>query len=86
MALQSHRVLQIPEILDFIFGLLDRQSNVANAQVCEAWFNVALDALWGHVDDWEVTSLFAILAPLEVSDNGYVRNSISLIRYELSKV
>ena len=84
MAFQSHRALQLPEILDPIFGLLDRRSNEANAQVCEVWFNVALDALWGHVTD--MPCLFAILAPLEKSDGGYVRVLISLMSHELSKV
>lgn len=82
MTLQSHRALELPELLHSIFNLLDRQSNVANAQVCEVWFNVALDVLWGHVGN--IHRLFAILAPLKGSEEGYVRNLFSLMFHQLS--
>lgn len=86
MSLQSHRALELgPELLSTVFGLLDRQSNAANARVCKVWCDVALDALWMHVDD--LFRLFAILAPLEGNfRKGYVRNSTSLVFRELSRV
>ena len=73
MALQSHRALEIPELLFSIFGLLDRWSNAKNAQVCKVWFNVALDALWGNVSN--LYRLLAVLGPLKGDlVEGYVRH------------
>ena len=77
MALQSHRVLETPELLGSIFGLLDRRSNAKNAQVCKVWFDVALDELWGHVN--ELHRLLAILCPLKTSGKGLVRNLSSRV-------
>ncbi len=73
MTLQSHRALETPELLSSIFGLLDRQSNEKNAQVCKSWFNVVVDELWGKVDN--LHRLLAILGPLKGDlFEGYVRN------------
>ncbi|KAF5362063.1 hypothetical protein D9756_002838 [Leucocoprinus leucothites] len=61
-----HRVLTIPELLDTIFKSLDNNSNLTNALVCRSWSEVALDALWRHVDD--LHRLFNLLAPLRVKE------------------
>ncbi|KAJ7127121.1 hypothetical protein C8R44DRAFT_874200 [Mycena epipterygia] len=58
-----NRVLDIPELLDMIFGFLDDPSNAANASVCKRWSEIALDTLWREVDD--LHRLFAILGPLK---------------------
>ncbi|KXN83439.1 hypothetical protein AN958_01453 [Leucoagaricus sp. SymC.cos] len=59
-----HRVLRIPELLDTIFRSLENHDNLNNALVCRSWSEVALDALWRHVDD--LHRLFGLLAPLVV--------------------
>lgn len=71
MEVSLHRVLAIPELLDMIFGYLDRKSNVANAQVCKTWSNIALDVLWKDVDN--LHRLFGLLCPMkEVGKSNYV--------------
>lgn len=68
----TERVLCIPELLDIIFGMLDRTSNATNAQVCKRWSSRALDALWREVDD--LHRLFSVLAPLKrYTSTGFVR-------------
>src|ERR1700761_4238796 len=58
-----NRVLEIPELLDMVFGYLDELSNVSNALVCKRWSEVALDALWRELHD--LHRLFGILKPLK---------------------
>lgn len=69
------RVLDIPELLDMIFGFLDESSNASNASVCKRWSDIALDSLWRDLDD--LYRLFRILKPLkqaeEYPDSPYVR-------------
>lgn len=57
-----HRVLTIPELLALIFSYLDKQSNAANSCVNKQWSNIALDTIWGDVDD--LHKLFSLLVPL----------------------
>ncbi|KAJ7716728.1 hypothetical protein DFH07DRAFT_762332 [Mycena maculata] len=64
----TNRVLDIPELLDMVFGFLDHPSNAANASVCKRWSEIALDTLWREVDD--LHRLFGILGPLQqLGDN-----------------
>ncbi|KAJ7494625.1 hypothetical protein B0H11DRAFT_910388 [Mycena galericulata] len=58
----TNRVLEIPELLDMVFGFLDNPSNAANASVCRRWSEIALDTLWRDVND--LYRLFGILRPL----------------------
>ncbi|KAJ7178566.1 hypothetical protein C8R43DRAFT_973786 [Mycena crocata] len=57
------RVLDIPELLDMIFGHLDNPSNASNASVCKRWSGIALDTLWREVDN--LYRLFTILTPMQ---------------------
>ncbi|OBZ73090.1 hypothetical protein A0H81_06679 [Grifola frondosa] len=57
-----HRVLEIPEILELVFGFMQEKDNANNACVCKRWSDVALDALWRKVDD--LPRLFGLLAPI----------------------
>jgi hypothetical protein len=41
-----HPVLLISSILDSIFNVADKQSNVICAQVCKLWAKNTLDAVW----------------------------------------
>ncbi|KAJ8522446.1 hypothetical protein ONZ45_g949 [Pleurotus djamor] len=59
----SHRALQIPELLSSICQYLSPKDTLANACVCKTWSNIALDALWRQVDD--ISILLSLLAPLE---------------------
>ncbi|EIW85964.1 hypothetical protein CONPUDRAFT_160875 [Coniophora puteana RWD-64-598 SS2] len=48
-----HRVLQIPELREYIFHLINKRSAYASlAAVCRAFQDPALDALYGDVDDF----------------------------------
>ncbi|KAJ7352618.1 hypothetical protein DFH08DRAFT_91485 [Mycena albidolilacea] len=60
------RVLDIPELLDMIFGFLDESSNASNASVCKRWSDIALDTLWRDLDD--LYRLFRILKPLKQAE------------------
>jgi hypothetical protein len=75
LAHTSRRVLDIPELLDMVFGFLDDRSNASNASVCKRWSEIALDSLWRELDD--LGRLFGILKPLkqigESPDSPYVR-------------
>ncbi|KAF8207595.1 hypothetical protein K438DRAFT_2078157 [Mycena galopus ATCC 62051] len=62
------RVLDVPELLDMIFGFLDHASNVSNASVCKRWSEIALDTLWRDLDD--LYRLFGILKPLRPTVTG----------------
>lgn len=76
----TSRVLEIPELLDMIFGLLDNPSNASNASVCRRWSEIALDTLWREVDD--LHRLFGVLGPLKQLgetpglDDPYVRSPL----------
>ncbi|KJA28739.1 hypothetical protein HYPSUDRAFT_61590 [Hypholoma sublateritium FD-334 SS-4] len=72
MPIPSHRVLEIPELLKAIFSFLYHDSNASNAQVCELWFNLALDELWGNIGSKGLCGIFAVLSPLKGEpDTGY---------------
>lgn len=72
MICSTHRVLGIHELLDMIFGFLDSQSNVVNAQVCKQWLDIAMDVLWRDIDS--LYRLVGLLSPLKsVRDKIYVR-------------
>lgn len=58
----AHRVMSIPELLELVFGHLDRQSNAANACVSKTWNHIALDTIWREVDD--IRLLFSYLDTL----------------------
>ncbi|EIW78085.1 hypothetical protein CONPUDRAFT_129128 [Coniophora puteana RWD-64-598 SS2] len=62
----SHRVLFVPELLEFIFSYLDREDNVNNACVCKQWSTIGLDMLWRNVDN--IFQLFNALCPIDVPD------------------
>lgn len=76
----TSRVLDIPELLDMVFGFLDNPSNASNASVCKRWSEIALDKLWRDVDD--LHRLFGILGPLEQPgespdpDDPHVRSAL----------
>ncbi|KAK7033004.1 hypothetical protein R3P38DRAFT_2700446 [Favolaschia claudopus] len=59
------RVLEIPELLDMIFGYLEPCFNASNASVCKRWSEIALDTLWRDLDD--LPRLFGLLKPLRPS-------------------
>ncbi|THH29010.1 hypothetical protein EUX98_g5183 [Antrodiella citrinella] len=61
--LASHKVFQIPEIVELILSFLDDASNASNARVCKKWSDIALNLLWREVPD--IQPLFEILSPLE---------------------
>lgn len=68
MASQSatHRVLDIPELLDLVFRLLDHKSNLNNACVSHNWTEIGLNNLWRSVDSSsQIIHLFSKLAPLK---------------------
>lgn len=65
---RMHPVLTIPELLDLIFGFMDRASNINNACVCRQWSEIALDTLWREVDSLRL--LFSLLAPLLDNRSG----------------
>lgn len=65
----AHRVLFIPELLDIIFGFLDRDTNVTNACVCKRWSDIALDVVWKEVDD--LLHLFRLLKPISHQEDTY---------------
>lgn len=71
----AHRVLDIPELLDLVFRLLDHESNLNNACVSHHWTDIALNNLWRRVDSApQVIHLFSKLAPLDYKvDVGNVR-------------
>jgi len=71
-----HRVLAIPELLDMVFGFMDRASNASNACVCKQWSEVSLSFLWSDVDD--LYRLFGLLAPLRATTAG---DSVSSSRF-----
>lgn len=61
-----HRVLDIPELLDLVFRLLDHKSNLNNACVSHRWTEIGLNNLWRSVDSAsQIIHLFSKLAPLE---------------------
>ncbi|KAG9312423.1 hypothetical protein JVU11DRAFT_6806 [Chiua virens] len=62
MALQTHRVLFIPELLDIVFSFVDKDANITNACVCKRWSDIALDVVWKDVDD--LIHLFRLLKPI----------------------
>ncbi|KAJ6630977.1 hypothetical protein B0H10DRAFT_700522 [Mycena sp. CBHHK59/15] len=62
------RVLEIPELLDMIFGFLDNSSNASNASVCKRWSEIALDTLWREV--YDLYRLLSILSELRRSGEG----------------
>ncbi|TCD63646.1 hypothetical protein EIP91_005163 [Steccherinum ochraceum] len=61
----SHKVFQIPEIVELILSFLDRRENTNTARVCRRWSDIALTLLWRDVPD--VFPLFSILSPLDTS-------------------
>ncbi|KAF8580717.1 hypothetical protein K439DRAFT_1662647 [Ramaria rubella] len=69
------QVLNIPELLRFIFGYTDERTQVACALVCKTWLEPALDELWRHITTPDV--LFRLLAPMhpatKVLEHGYDR-------------
>ena len=75
----SHRVLFIPELLDIIFGFLDRDTNVTNACVCKQWSEIALDVVWKEVND--LLHLFRLLKPISDQEDTYEYVSKSPFRF-----
>jgi hypothetical protein len=74
----SHRVLAIPELLDMMFGFMDRASHASNARVCKQWSEVSLTYLWSDVENFH--RLFNLLVPLRLTVCGdYVSPPISSV-------
>ncbi|TFK58469.1 hypothetical protein BDN72DRAFT_966336, partial [Pluteus cervinus] len=65
---QSHRVLQIPELLNIIFSYLTDNEHITNALVCKKWSDVALDALWREVQN--IQRLVRLLSPIITIPNA----------------
>ncbi|KAJ8583878.1 hypothetical protein M405DRAFT_774890, partial [Rhizopogon salebrosus TDB-379] len=63
---QLHRALLIPELLNNILSLMDRDESAVNARVCKQWSDIALDLIWR-----EVVGLARLL---ELLKPGYNRN------------
>lgn len=63
-----HRIFSIPELLDSIFGLLDRGSNLANVLVCRQWCDICQIYLWRELDTLAVEGLFGVLSFLDWDD------------------
>lgn len=63
-----HRIFAIPELLDSIFGLLDRRSNLANVLVCRQWCDVCQIYLWRELDTLAIERLFGVLSFLDWDD------------------
>ncbi|KAH8091795.1 hypothetical protein BXZ70DRAFT_469086 [Cristinia sonorae] len=63
----SHKVVQIPEIVELILSFLDKSSNVQNALVCKQWSDIALNLLWRDLPD--VCPLFELLCPMKLGYN-----------------
>ncbi|KAI0064494.1 hypothetical protein BV25DRAFT_242145 [Artomyces pyxidatus] len=57
------RVLSMPELVDLIFGFLQRPGHAAGARVCRAWVDIARDHIWEVVDNPCI--LFQNLAPIK---------------------
>ncbi|KJA28738.1 hypothetical protein HYPSUDRAFT_128584 [Hypholoma sublateritium FD-334 SS-4] len=58
-----------------IFGFLDPQANVVNAQVCKQWLDIAMDVLWKDVSS--LYRLVRLLSPLKsVGDKNYEFESL----------
>lgn len=66
----ARRVLKISELVDEVFGYLEKPSIANNAQVCKQWSEIAFDCLWREVD--HPFHLFNKLSPLESGDENYV--------------
>ncbi|KAJ8592766.1 hypothetical protein M405DRAFT_812276 [Rhizopogon salebrosus TDB-379] len=64
---QLHRALSIPELLNNILGLMERDENVVNACVCKQWSDIALDLIWREVVS--LPRLLNILRPRQIQ--GY---------------
>jgi len=60
-AMQPHRVLFIPELLQTILSFMDRSDNVINACVCKQWSETALDLIWREVTN--LSRLVTLLRP-----------------------
>jgi hypothetical protein len=58
----ANQVLEMPELLNSIFDLLDKHSNANNARVCKQWSEIVFACLWREVDD--LHHLFKKLSPL----------------------
>jgi hypothetical protein len=69
-----HIIFAIPELLDRIFGLLDKRFNSKNALVCRQWRDVCQVILWRELDSSDLENLFGLLSPLDWDDiNGFER-------------
>ncbi|KAL6298456.1 hypothetical protein BKA93DRAFT_744071 [Sparassis latifolia] len=64
-----HRVLEIPEIIELVFGFLDEESNRTNVCVCKRWSEIALDVLWREVS--QLHRLLRLLSPFITEDSPY---------------
>ncbi|KAF7985451.1 hypothetical protein HWV62_5197 [Athelia sp. TMB] len=64
-----HQILTIPELIDIIFESLIPSSVAACAQVCKSWSDVAFNALWANVDDFQL--LISQLVPLTIQHDYY---------------
>jgi hypothetical protein len=74
---QLHRALLIPELLNNILSLMDRDESAVNARVCKQWSDIALDLIWR-----EVVGLARLL---ELLKPGYNRNHRFNVRHLFSE-
>lgn len=62
------RVIEIPELLGYIFIYLDRKSLAAAARTNKFWSEHALDVLWKHLPT--VTPILELMSPLHCVNAG----------------
>ncbi|KAI0064544.1 hypothetical protein BV25DRAFT_251534 [Artomyces pyxidatus] len=76
-----HRALYVPELVDWIFGFLDRQDHAAAARVCRAWADIARDHIWEIVDN--PCHPFQHLAPIKGIEHALAnhRHHVSVPKY-----
>ncbi|KAG6917571.1 hypothetical protein DXG01_002040 [Tephrocybe rancida] len=75
-----HHTLEISDILGPVFSFTDPKTNIACTQVCKAWLENALDALWCRLDRLE--RLLRILGPMGQVGPQFPR-LLTLLRFHI---
>ena len=70
-----HNLFEIAELLHPIIGCLNREDQIACAQVCQSWSEVALDVLWYKVES--LARVANALAPVRLKSEGRERAYVS---------
>lgn len=70
----AEQVMKIPELVDNVFGYLDKRSLANNARACKQWSAIAFDWIWREVDPY---NLFKALAPLKRSEKEHSDEYVS---------